>query len=298
MHQAQLSRSSVIQVLVVLFLSVLGTAPAQATELPIEGGPGGGSFRALCKGQHLVGVSIKSGTWVDAIFPLCAPFLSGESRFGRWTRGTRHGGQGGSRLLRDGFCPRDRFVSGIRFGWTRKDRDAEFIDYVELTCSSIASPPLCPACGPPPIKVCLQTGDGCWDDHPNRPRGVFYRPFGPWPPFEQACPAGEAAVGIRGRSGIYVDALGLICGPKPVVSVATPPPKPIKPLGKRPKIVTAKNDVDVYDSPVIPRRVIAMMAGGTQSKFLEYHSDGWCKLDIPTPKVIGWVAQDHLTGCP
>jgi hypothetical protein len=30
----------------------------------------------------------------------------------------------------------------------------------------------------------------------------------------QKCPAFEVATGIHGRSGIYVDALGLICGPQ------------------------------------------------------------------------------------
>jgi len=34
-----------------------------------------------------------------------------------------------------------------------------------------------------------------------------------FPTIQQNCPAGEAATGIQGRFGTYVDALGLICGP-------------------------------------------------------------------------------------
>jgi hypothetical protein len=64
------------------------------------------------------------------------------------------------------------------------------------------------------------------------------------------------------------------------------------------KLATAKNDVDIYNSPVSPRKVIAMMRGGTQGRVLEHHVHGWCKLEIPTSKVVGWVARNHLTGCP
>jgi hypothetical protein len=193
-------------------LSVLANCSVQATELPVEGGPGGGPFKFRCnKGEYLVGFSIKSGAFVDAIYPLCAPFLSGEKRFGKWGRAIPFGGRGGSQLLRDGFCPSDRFVSGIKFGWTRKNGSPEFIDYVELTCSLIAG-------SGRPTKVCLQTGDGCWDDHPNPPT-YFLAPF-LQDPFKQFCPQGEAAIGIHGRSGIYLDALGLICGPRPTVPAA------------------------------------------------------------------------------
>jgi hypothetical protein len=39
----------------------------------------------------------------------------------------------------------------------------------------------------------------------------------------QTCPTGELAVGLAGKSGLYVDALGLICEPVP----AAPPPPPV-----------------------------------------------------------------------
>jgi hypothetical protein len=87
---------------------------------------------------------------------------------------------------------------------------------------------------------------------------------------------------------------------------ATPPPGgqitpapergPIAPAATT-RTATAKNDVDVYSSPTQPRRVIAMMRKGTQAPVLEFHSHGWCKLDIASPRVTGWVARDHLNGC-
>jgi len=52
------------------------------------------------------------------------------------------------------------------------------------------------------FDICLHTGDGC----------PLHQAFAP---FWQSCPYGEWATGLRGRIGIYVDALGLICGPEP-----------------------------------------------------------------------------------
>ena len=95
-------------------------------------------------------------------------------------------------------CDRDRFVSGIRFALTA-EASHPFVDFIELTCTPLVG-------GGAPNTLCIETGPGtvC-------PSGGFV----------QTCPAGNpAATGIRGRSGLYVDALGLICGPKP----ATIPP--------------------------------------------------------------------------
>jgi uncharacterized protein YkwD len=36
--------------------------------------------------------------------------------------------------------------------------------------------------------------------------------------FVQTCPAGEAATGVHGRTGLFVDALGLICRQKPAIA--------------------------------------------------------------------------------
>jgi len=63
-------------------------------------------------------------------------------------------------------------------------------------------------------------------------------------------------------------------------------------------MTTAKEDVDVYDSPVEPRKVIGMMQGGAKAGVLGHHQDGWCQLQSPAAGVTaGWVADDHLSGC-
>jgi len=49
----------------------------------------------------------------------------------------------------------------------------------------------------------------------------------------QACPPGELGVGIHGRAGRLVDALGLICGPLPLK--LEPPATKVNPLAKTPE---------------------------------------------------------------
>jgi hypothetical protein len=61
----------------------------------------------------------------------------------------------------------------------------------------------------------------------------------------------------------------------------------------------AKNDVDIYNSPVEPRRVIGMMRTDEEAPLMELHPDGWAKLYLrATPDFQtggnGWVAVDHL----
>src|SRR5262245_47067240 len=194
------------------------SVPARATDLRVEGGPGGAPFRAQCPaGRFLVGVSIRSGAWLDAIFPLCAGFLPDQRLFAGTTRGSRHGGTGGSPLLRDGSCPSDHAMVGMKFGWTRGENSIAFVDYVEVICQNLKTGNR--------MQVCLQTGHGCWDKHPNPPPPTFpggLNVFGD-SPFVQNCPNREAATGLRGRSGSFVDALGLICSPLPLKRIQAKP---------------------------------------------------------------------------
>ena len=71
-----------------------------------------------------------------------------------------------------------------------------------------------------------------------------------------------------------------------------------------PHLATVKDDVDVYDKPVEPRSVIGIMRATSAAVILDYHPDGWCKLELKAFPAAhngsgeGWIAQDHLEGCP
>jgi len=73
-------------------------------------------------------------------------------------------------------------------------------------------------------------------------------PFSSQPP-SQACPAGEVATGIRVRAGKYVDAIGLICGPRP--------PGPGAPVTKLPGPLTQTPSPAVTMNPQAKNMKIA-----------------------------------------
>ncbi|MGD9502284.1 MAG: SH3 domain-containing protein [Methyloceanibacter sp.] len=68
--------------------------------------------------------------------------------------------------------------------------------------------------------------------------------------------------------------------------------KTYKKMGRN-NSVCAKNDVDIYNSPVEPRNVVGMMNGGTKGTIVERHPDGWYKI-----QGYGWIANNHLGSCP
>lgn len=277
------------RLLALICLTTLISSSANATDLPVQGGPGGSYFRSDCSGDYVVGVYVRSGAWIDAVGLKCAPLLANEGRFKHpaWNK-PYHGGEGGA-LQPAGICPSDRYVSGVKFGYTREGSDPLYVDYVELTCTPIAR-------AEPPNKVCLQTGHGCWDDPPSKPGGVM-APFS-GDPFSQSCPSGEAAIGLHGRSGRFVDGLGLICGPKPVATAA---PKPKKALGKRktstatPEVpptpntttCTVKIATDIFNAPHGVGKQPGFLREDTQGVVLIERQGSWHHVRWPTGE--GWV---------
>ena len=194
--------------LLLLLLAALAGLPrtANATILPIQGGPGGAYFRADCPvGQYVVGFSVRAGAWIDSIAALCAPYLPAQHKFGpRTVTVPPHGGSGGAPQER--YCQAGS-IRSIWFGYTRVNNirdDPQFVDDIDLTCVDPTTKQV--------STGCIDTGAHCTDHK-------FY--FNP-----SECPAGEAATGIHGRSGDSLDALGLICGPEPqtiVLGKARPP---------------------------------------------------------------------------
>lgn len=180
-------------------LAFVAASAAHAVDFPAQGGAGGSAFRSTCSGDFVVGVYVRAGAWMSAIGLKCASFDAAQGRFKQPWNKAYHGGS------RDPFktaiCPGERFVSGMRFGFTRDGSEPKYLDFVEVFCK--------PASGPGEhIAICLDSGHGCWHTPPNLPGGIAPRVKIHAP---QNCPNGEATTGIVGRSGIYVDAVGLIC---------------------------------------------------------------------------------------
>jgi hypothetical protein len=219
--------------LAVLVPGLLASAalPAAAnSDLPTLGGQGGGPVRFTCNpGELLVGVGMRYGSWLDWAGPICVgvkPDLGWNgiprgnvnvpekkrsffedagavwASFLPWnlpkTLGPKvvvgtyvpgMGGNGGS-FITFAVCPENFYVYGFD---ATVVGGKNFVARLGLRCRNLGSGAeswvALPAPAPSDLPYYNLTGGNC--------------------------PAGEAANGIYGRSGVYVDALGLTCGDTP-----------------------------------------------------------------------------------
>lgn len=192
-----------------LVIAVLAWSPNSAeaqTHLGPAGGPGGGYFSLPCpKNEYVLGFALHSGATIDAIRANCMAF---NKTTGQWISPPHFtnftGGPGGG--LQQNGCPGDRYLSGIRIGVSMVNGKLYYVDFVEMSCSVLTG-------YGGDTKVCLATGAGCWTG-----AGTF----------NLACPKDQSIYSIFGRSGIYLDSLGVSCmqRPKPAVVATTNNPPP------------------------------------------------------------------------
>ncbi len=179
---------------------VCTVSAAEARDTSLIGGPGGGNFRDQCgPGQYLAGVAVRFGTLLDAVTPFCAPFNAQTGLIG--TPGSpmeRHGGNGGG-PAGPISCNIDQYVSGMVFSYTNDSQtgNPKYVGSIMLQCKSI------------------RTGSEA------QPREIGAN--GRFSAGGFSCGDDGAVIGMIGRSGGYVDALGLICGPRPVAAAPPPP---------------------------------------------------------------------------
>ena len=181
--------------------------------LPPIGGPGGGQFKALCgPGEYLTGAELRTGDDVDAIRPLCmsATQVSAPTPlFG--------GSGGGPRQLR---CPSQTpAVLGLDVG--AEGEATIIVNNIHLFCGL----PL-PNQRPPEYPSAVFDGPAAVAGRPTFPSLLGRAPILKSGDF-QVCPAGQIATGINGRSGAWLDAVGLVCGAPPA-----PPPRVVASLGR------------------------------------------------------------------
>jgi hypothetical protein len=196
-----MKRTNPLAALVPLLLALALPAEGSAQDLAVRGGAGGAPFRQTCgHGQYLVGFHVATGAWIDNVRIVCAPRIAGAFLVGGPRTPTSWAGRGSHPRRLVATCERNETVVGaISFQMTRHrdDRDA-FVTHLAMTCRYL-EPPHDPMAEP--IQITRMQ---------DRPVGVS---FGE--PIRQSCPRGTLAIGIHGRAGDYVDALGLICGPAP-----------------------------------------------------------------------------------
>jgi hypothetical protein len=161
---------------------------AHAAEFAAEGAVGDRADRDVCgPGEYLVGVRFRAGGWIDQVRILCARLERSNGTLGQpRSGGEPRGGNGGG----DGIvtCPTDMWVTRMGFWFTGGNRQ---VRHVGMICEFPAPN------GRPEQGFTFGAGPG----GSTNPRHV--------------CPSGEAAVGLNSRSGLHVNALGLICARTP-----------------------------------------------------------------------------------
>lgn len=204
-------RSVAFRLLFTAVAAALSAPPALADSLrgPVGSRTGGTPFHARCEqGEILVGLAMRANEILDAVAPMCARLASPTTLVASSTRAFSRtfGGPRGNEgtLLCSGDTPVVLSAEIRAYG-----RDSK-VSGIALHCN--ASTATATTRSNPSISY---EGRGSED------RGT--RGIGDVAASYLMCPPGEVGVGIWGRSGGAVDALGLICD-EPVLHQPPPPP--------------------------------------------------------------------------
>jgi hypothetical protein len=190
--------------LLLLSLIIFGTlaninaqAPGAAVSyMPPQGGNGGGQYKAQCgPTENLMGFELRVGTFIDAIRPVCVVTYGATAIGNQVVSPTWNGGTGGhvERLL----CPTSTpIVISVSVGYsgTVEDNSTVVLSAIHLYCGQAVAAQTPPALPSALFDAPGSTHVGTFLDVPH------------------ACPAGMVAVGVHGRAGTWLDAMGLICG--------------------------------------------------------------------------------------
>jgi hypothetical protein len=152
------------------------------TEFEPAGGPGGTPFRELCPtGQYLVGARWRSGSWLDQISITCAA-VDTNGATGPKSHGSTFGGGGGNPDERS--CDPNQVITSASI--LKNSERYPFVQEIDLACKSTTST----------LYFGFAVG---------RVATIF-------PDHNQHCADGQAVIGVHGRAGQYLDAIGVICG--------------------------------------------------------------------------------------
>jgi hypothetical protein len=175
---------------------------------PVLGGGGGDPFSARCEpGEYLIGLDARVGDDLDQVGAVCAKVKHDGTRKER--SASRGGGGGGGGSPQRLVCPDDApFVRSLAV-------DVEGVDGMMVNGASVECGPLA---GPLPRRVAgynLLSASGPI----HRGGGGIGISDVDWDDATYVCPDAMAPVGVHGRAGAMVDALGLMCA-----TIETPPP--------------------------------------------------------------------------
>lgn len=180
------------------------TPGAAVGYLPPQGGAGGGQFKAQCgPTENLMGFEARLGTFIDAVRPICVVTYGATATGNQVVAPTWNGGPGGhvDRVV----CPTSTpVVLGVILGFSNslnEDSGSAMVAGIHLYCGQAIPAAQTPAALPSAVLDAQGSALGYGAGN------SLY--FATTP---MACPSGQVAVGVHGRAGTWLDALGLICG--------------------------------------------------------------------------------------
>jgi hypothetical protein len=155
--------------------------------LPVYGGSGGTAFTRECgTGYVLTGIRVRSGIYLDAIGVLCRQVRSDGTLGSETTVGTLSGGGGGTSATAS--CPSGKVVAKARMSFS------SYAEFLYIFCRDWHSSTR--TVGPSTTETVNFVGNTFSTAN--------------WA--TEACEStAQPARGIRGRSAVFVDALGFIC---------------------------------------------------------------------------------------
>jgi hypothetical protein len=209
---------SLIPILMLGFLIPLHSQVSQVHGLKPIGGSGGSPFAEMCPTNYfLTGVALHAGDDVDAIQQLCLGLDGRRPIDAPW-----HGGDGGS--LKVLLCPAKTPAVTAMFV-AAEGQNTVVVNNIHIYCGLASN-------GQRLVNYPEAVFDG----------PAFNRSSGPMASFTGApvkdrddCEAGQIALGLTGSSGVWLDAIGIICGPPPALPKPVPPPvsrEPVKSIGR------------------------------------------------------------------
>ncbi len=205
-----------------LTIGLLASMPSAASAqiyLPPLGGAGGGQFKTPCApGKILSGVELRVADDVDAMRPVCVTPYGPQRTGDEVVPAAWNGGSGGVRVERL-LCPAAKpVVLGLSIGV--EGEKTYIVNNVYLFCGLVTTD----------NQALEQYPSAIFDGPGYTPPDKFFdlSEGSNHQTISESCPAGQVAVGVHGRSGIWLDAMGLICAApqfsKPPVALGRPGP--------------------------------------------------------------------------
>jgi hypothetical protein len=199
------------------FAASLAT-PAQSIDLPVQGSGRGGPFRIACPGgSFMTGFEGRTGAWIDHFRIVCASFDASTRQLTNPLAVAATIGVSGGGGPSSAACPSGWAISGIQYQETKGDGPSDVGHSIGFTCAATVGTE----------RVARHFGPLSTPEERSKPFSPLGTPFGSAGYDPSVCPGGEFAIGLYGRSGKFVDAIGLICVPLPAAPIpqaATPAP--------------------------------------------------------------------------